>query len=149
MRKHRGRRRRTCPECGSAMTRPCRDCEGESRHIFVCPVCPPPPDPDSRIADRIRLLTRSRWEIIVVCSRHGYSGATDTNVHAAMQGRAGLSLEECRTQMAYLEEADVIRLERPHPRYWRATLTRLGHDIHDYVVPAPAGIARPRPYPAP
>ena len=88
-----------------------------------------------------------RWTILQCVHVGGHLGATEEMVFDALRmSWPDLTRDWMRTQIAYLESRDLLEVERHELKPWRATLTRHGHDIVDYVVDVLPGINRPRKY---
>ena len=51
---------------------------------------------------------------------------------------------EIKREIAYLEERELVRVERDGLGTWYNLLTRHGVDVVEYTVPVEPGIARPR-----
>ena len=88
-----------------------------------------------------------RWTALSAIDAGGHMGATEDMIMAAIvPSWLGVHRDWLRDQLHYLESRDLIEIERHEIKPWRATLTRHGKDIVDYVVDCEPGISRPRKY---
>ncbi len=53
---------------------------------------------------------------------------------------------EVRRELDYLEERELVKIEKQPSGAWYAELTRLGVDVAEYTVDVEPGIARPTKY---
>lgn len=89
-----------------------------------------------------------RWLILYVLLRFTHDvGANETQLTytlGAAEGLEQLTRPELRAAMIYLDERELIHLERgDHVPIWHAKLTRFGTDVAEYTIECDAGIARP------
>lgn len=88
-----------------------------------------------------------RWHILVAVNSGAPEIVAETLILSAIQA---IPIEctalELRKQLAYLEERQLLNLERNEGAPWTATLTRGGADVAEYTCPCEPGIARPKKY---
>ena len=51
---------------------------------------------------------------------------------------------EIKRELCYLEDRELIRIERDPLGNWNSRITRHGVDIVEYTIPVEPGISRPR-----
>ena len=92
-------------------------------------------------------LESVRWLILQAVKLGGHVGATDEMILPAVRSSwIGVSMDQIRNEIEYLEQRKLVTTERPPIRPWRVRLTRHGHDLVDYVSDVAPGIDRPPKY---
>lgn len=92
-----------------------------------------------------KLLPALRWSILRTLHVGGHLGATETMIAEVVKAEFLGATQDCiRNQMTYLENRELIKVERSELYPWRATLDRYGQDVVEYQVDVDPGISRPR-----
>ena len=96
--------------------------------------------------DRIQplQLLSLRWIMLSAACAAMPIGATEQMLQDV--GRAAypyVGPDRIRTEIEYLESADLVAVTRSEIRPWSVKPTQKGRDVADYVVDAPEGISRP------
>ena len=91
-----------------------------------------------------RQIAGLRWAILRTVMVGGYLGATDAMaVNVARAEYLGVTTQDVRNELDYLESRKLVTLERSEIEPWRVKLTRYGRDVVDYQVDVEPGIDRP------
>ena len=91
-----------------------------------------------------KFLPAIRWSILRTCRVGGHIGATEAMLLEVVRSEyLGVTKRMIRDELHYLEERELVKVERSEIKPWRATLTNHGFDVADYMVPCHEGINRP------
>ena len=92
----------------------------------------------------IEHLPALRWDILRTLDVGGRLGATDVMLHNVISAAyLTATRETVRDELQYLEDRQLVTVERSEVEPWRAVLTRHGRDVVEYQVECHAGIKRP------
>ena len=88
----------------------------------------------------------TRWMLLVTLNNaRAGGGASETLLLQVIQSEyADATPVEARAELDYLEERDLVRIERAPDGRWHADINRYGIDVVEYTVACEPGIARPR-----
>lgn len=85
-----------------------------------------------------------RWLILRALDYGRPSALNEQLLLATVQGIFSDATQlELRRELDYLEDRDLVKLERRPDGTWRADLTRYGTDLVEYAIDCEPGIARP------
>lgn len=88
-----------------------------------------------------------RWNIILTLNNARPIGAAEELVLSVVQAiSTDATYIEVRRELAYLEERELVKIQRQPNGHWHAELTRHGVDLAEYTVDCDPGIARPIKY---
>ncbi len=88
-----------------------------------------------------------RWLILLTLNAARPLGAGETLLlDTVRQVILDCTPRELRTELDYLAERELLRIEGRDCRQWRTKLTRYGTDVAEYTVDCDPGIARPPKY---
>lgn len=88
-----------------------------------------------------------RWLIILTLNNARPIGAFEGPILSVAQAEyPDATATELRRELDYLDEREVLRLDKQPSGKWFAELTRIGVDLAEYTIPCEAGIARPAKY---
>lgn len=88
-----------------------------------------------------------RWQIINALNKARPYPTSEVFLIEIMQSIYGeVTNLELRQQLDYLEDRDVLSIDKKPYGLWFADLTRIGIDIAEYTISCEAGIARPEKY---
>ena len=88
-----------------------------------------------------------RWTIILTLNNARPIGASETLVLSVVQAISPDATQvEVRRELDYLEERQLVKIQRSPSGHWSAELTRDGVDLAEYTVDCDPGIARPPKY---
>lgn len=88
-----------------------------------------------------------RWLLILALNNSRPIRAHESLLLMTAQGvYADATANETRRELGYLEERELVDIERHPAGYWLANLTAAGIDVAEYAVECRAGIARPEKY---
>lgn len=105
------------------------------------------PLPDLNEKAELGRLESGRWEVLRILHVGGRLGATDSMVLSTLRAMWPQTTREwVRDQLQYLEDRNLLVLERHEIKDWRARLNRNGVDLVTYVIPCGPGIDRPEKY---
>ena len=98
--------------------------------------------------DHVRLRREAlRWLILLTLNNARPIGAFEGLVLTVAQSEyPDATALELRREMDYLNERELIELDKQPSGRWFAKLTRHGVDVADYTVNCDPGIARPSKY---
>jgi hypothetical protein len=85
-----------------------------------------------------------RWRILAALEAARPYGTSESIVMNAVESIvADVTLQEIRKELDYLEERELVEIERARP-VWHARISRYGIDVFEYTVECHPGIARPK-----
>lgn len=88
-----------------------------------------------------------RWLIILTLNNARPIGAFEGPILSVAQAEyPDATATELRRELDYLDDREVLRLDKQPSGKWFAELTRIGVDLAEYTIPCEAGIARPAKY---
>ena len=88
-----------------------------------------------------------RWLILLTLNNARPMGAQEGPILAVAQSMyPDATPLEMRREMGYLEDRDLVELNKAPSGPWHADLTRYGVDIAEYTIDCEPGIARPVKY---
>lgn len=88
-----------------------------------------------------------RWNIILTLNNARPIGAAEDLILSVVQAISpDATPVEVRRELDYLEERELVKIERLPTGRWVADLTRHGVDLAEYTVDCDPGIARPAKY---
>ena len=88
-----------------------------------------------------------RWNLILTLNHARPIGAHEQLVLQTVQGvYPDATPTEVRRELEYLDDRELIEVERDPSGAWRAKLTHYGVDLAEYTVDCFPGIARPEKY---
>ena len=86
-----------------------------------------------------------RWYLIVAANVSRPQGSYLEQMHAIVRSVYADSTEhELKRELDYLEERNLVKIERDGMDRWFVQLTRHGIDLAEYTMPVEPGISRPR-----
>lgn len=86
-----------------------------------------------------------RWFLLQALNVARPVGAMDAMLLAIVQATyADATLQEIKRELDYLEERELVKIERGPTDRWHCDLTRHGVDLVEYTTPVEPGIARPK-----
>ena len=88
-----------------------------------------------------------RWLVLNALNNARPLGAMDVLLLTVGQAiYPDASANELHAQLGYLEDKQLVDIERQPDGHWHAKLNSNGIDVVEYTVDCPAGIARPTKY---
>ena len=88
-----------------------------------------------------------RWLLLNALNNARPLGAMDVLVLTVVQAiYPDATANELHAQLAYLENKDLVDIERQPDGHWHSVLSSDGIDVVEYTIDCPAGIARPAKY---
>ena len=88
-----------------------------------------------------------RWHILVaINSGRPYAVAEPLILSAIQSIPVECTARDLRRELDYLEDRDLVDLNRAEGAPWSAELSRYGVDVVEYTLPCDPGIARPKKY---
>ncbi|MBS0212322.1 MAG: hypothetical protein JSR26_03960 [Proteobacteria bacterium] len=88
-----------------------------------------------------------RWILLLALNHARPYGCVEIVLQATAQGvYPDATALEIRRELDYLEDRQLITLEKAPHGTWHAELTRIGVDIAEYTIECDPGIARPVKY---
>jgi hypothetical protein len=88
-----------------------------------------------------------RWMVLITLNNAQPLGAFESIVLSVLQSEyPDCTQDEMRRHLDYLQERDLIKIEKKPDGRWFAKLARYGVDVVEYTVDCEAGIARPAKY---
>lgn len=88
-----------------------------------------------------------RWLLLNALNNARPLGAMDVLVLTVVQAiYPDATANELHAQLAYLENKELVDIERQPDGHWHSVLNSNGIDVVEYTVNCPAGIARPAKY---
>ena len=88
-----------------------------------------------------------RWLIILTLNNARPIGAFEGPILSVAQAEyPDATPLELRRELDYLDDREVLRLDKQPSGKWFAELTRIGVDLAEYTIPCEAGISRPAKY---
>lgn len=88
-----------------------------------------------------------RWNIILTLNNARPIGAAEELILSVVQAISpDATPVEVRRELDYLEERQLVKIDRTPTGHWSADLTRHGVDLAEYTVDCDPGIARPAKY---
>ena len=86
-----------------------------------------------------------RWYLLVAANVSRPQGSYVEQMHAIVRSVYADSTEhELKREIDYLEERELVKIERDGMDRWFVQLTRHGIDFVEYTIQAEPGISRPR-----
>lgn len=86
-----------------------------------------------------------RWYLLVAANVSRPQGSYVEQMHAIVRSVYADSTEhELKRELDYLEERELVKIERDGMDRWFVQLTRHGIDFVEYTIQAEPGISRPR-----
>ena len=88
-----------------------------------------------------------RWLLLNALNNARPLGAMDVLVLTVVQAiYPDATANELHAQLAYLENKELVVINRKPDGHWHSLLNSTGIDVVEYTVDGPAGIARPTKY---
>ncbi|MFV0678992.1 hypothetical protein [Ottowia sp.] len=88
-----------------------------------------------------------RWLVVLTLNNARPLGAMESLVLSVAQSEYPDATQlELRRELDYLDDRELVRVERRPDGRWHAELTRLGVDVAEYTVDCEPGVARPVKY---
>jgi len=88
-----------------------------------------------------------RWLILLTLNNARPIGAFEGPILSVAQSEyPDATPLELRRELDYLDERELVRLDKQPSGKWFADLTRFGTDIAEYTIDCEPGIARPKKY---
>jgi len=88
-----------------------------------------------------------RWLLLNALNNARPLGAMDVLVLTVVQAiYPDATANELHAQLAYLENKELVDINRKPDGHWHSILSSNGIDVVEYTVDCPAGIARPTKY---
>lgn len=88
-----------------------------------------------------------RWLLLNALNNARPLGAMDVLVLTVVQAiYPDATANELHAQLAYLENKELVDINRKPDGHWHSILSSNGIDVVEYTVDCPAGIARPAKY---
>ena len=88
-----------------------------------------------------------RWLILLTLNNARPIGAFEGPILSVAQSQyPDATPLELRRELDYLQDRDLVNLDRQPSGHWFAHLTRFGTDIAEYTIDCEPGIARPAKY---
>jgi hypothetical protein len=100
------------------------------------------------MADMVKIRRETiRWMILLTLNNARPTGAYEKLVLSVIQSEYPDSTQnEVRRELDYLDERDLVTIDRQPDGRWFCKLDRYGVDVVEYTVPVEPGIARPEKY---
>ncbi len=86
-----------------------------------------------------------RWLLLVTLNVTRPESASITLIKPVlMASYSDITDAEIKRELCYLQDRELIRIERDPLGTWNSSITRHGVDIVEYTIPVEPGISRPR-----
>lgn len=102
---------------------------------------------DIHLMETIRRARREtlRWLLLVTLNVTRPEPAAITLIKQVIAATySDITDAEVKRELVYLEDRELVRIERDSLGGWYSVLTRHGVDVVEYTIPVEPGIARPR-----